>query len=214
MPHPVPRAPCCWRAPLWAARTLLSWGADCGRPRAPVGHGTVAGPLAAKASPPRADLGALRMDREQPHVGAEEPPGLALAPGLAVGRAGSPSAWCPASGGQERTGADSSCWLSRWHRRPGEGSNAVPASAGAHLAAQASHRGCCQHLCPRAVHGAPPPQRHPRISRGSDPGSCRLPPDPGSPQPGKQSLFPQPSSSPERKPDILGARLPAAGTPS
>ena len=128
MPPPVPRAPCCRRAPLWAARTLLSWGAECGRPPEGQGRPPEQSTLPpsprrspAKASPPRADLGALRMDREQPHVGPEEPPGLVLAPGLAVGRASSPSAWCPASGGQERTGADSSCWLSRWHRRPGGG---------------------------------------------------------------------------------------------
>lgn len=66
----------------------------------------------------------------------------------------------------------------------------VPASAGAHLAAQASHGGCCQHLCPRAVRGAPPPQRCPRISRGSDPSSCRLPPHPRSPQPGQAESVP------------------------
>lgn len=120
----------------------------------------MAGPLTARASPPRADLGAPRMDQEQPHVGPGGAPRagtgpwwLGLDPGLAVGRARSLGAWCPASGGRERTGADSSCWLSRWHQRPGGG----------------LQRGAGQRWCPlgstslpRGLLPAPVPQGCPR----------------------------------------------------
>ena len=134
---------------------------------------------------------------------------------LLAGRARSPCSWCPASGGRERTCADSSCWLSRWHQRLGRGHQCSASQRRCPRGRISLPWGCCQHLCPRALRGAPTSLEAPQDQQGHltpAPADCH--PAPGLPSLDKQSLFPQPSSSPERKPDILGAHFPGAGTPS